>query len=330
MITERDKEIIYFINKFGKTYYKVLAETFFNNEQVARNRINLLVKEKIFRTVKLEQEEINAPKTCITLGIEGKKIISDLGLPIKDFRTTTRINHNLYEQIAYYYLSKVVTVERTTIASHYTQYKHIPDFIIKLNNRTLFVEIEMTLKSPKRYIELVTKCLNSGIEDIFYIVPNEQIALKIMLYLPDNLRNFINFYYLSFDDLKSNVLNYSKIKPNEHPRTKDYKKYIESIKKEKETILKPIINDREIKETISTVEKVEIQEVQTPIIAEKTEIKASKLRLFPFLKAKWALIIIVLCLILGIILTDTIQLEIWIKYFLLITENFILSLFIKS
>ena len=90
------------------------------------------------------------------------------------------------------------------------------------------------------------------------------------------------------------------------------------------------MNDTEIKETISTVEKVEIQEVQTPIIAEKTEIKASKLRLFPFLKAKWALIIIVLCLILGIILTDTIQLEIWIKYFLLTTENFILSLFIKS
>ena len=327
MITERDKEIIYFINTFGKTYYKVLAETFFNNEQVARNRINLLVKEKIFKTVRLDLEEMNAPKTCIVLGSEGKKIIEDLGMQLKEFRVTRKINHNLYEQIVYYYLSKVGKVERTTIASHYTKYKHIPDFIINYNNRTLFVEIELNLKSPKRYIELVTKCLNSGIDDIFYIVPNEQIALKIMLYLPDNLRNFINFYYLSFDDLKSNVLNNGKLKPNEHPRTKSYKKYIETIKEQKQTVLEPIINDTEIKETIAPVEKIEIQEIQTPIIAEKTEKKEFKPRLFPFSKAKLVLIIGVLCLILGIVSTDTTKLGLWIKYFLLSAENFVLSLF---
>ena len=77
MITKRDKEIVDFINIFGKTYYKVLGETFFNNEQVARNRINLLVKGKIFKTVRLDLEEMNAPKTCIVLGSEGKKIIED-------------------------------------------------------------------------------------------------------------------------------------------------------------------------------------------------------------------------------------------------------------
>jgi len=328
MITERDKDIILFINIFGKSYYKVLAETFFNNEQVARNRINLLVKGKIFKTVRLDLEEMNAPKTCIVLGSEGKKIIEDLGIQLKEFRVTRKINHNLSEQIAYYYLSKVGKVERTTIASHYTKYKHIPDFIINYNNRTLFVEIEMTLKSPKRYIELAIKCLNSGIDDIFYIVPNEQIALKIMLYLPDNLRNFINFYYLSFDNLKSNVLTYGKIKPNEHPRTKDYKKYIETIKEQNKTVLKPIMNDLEPKEITPAVEKVEIQEIQTPIIAEKTEIKDSKPHLFSFSKAKLALIIGVLCLILGIILAEQTQLGLWIRYFFLSVENFVLSLFI--
>ena len=222
MITKRDKEIVDFINIFGKTYYKVLGETFFNNEQVARNRINLLIKEKIFKSVKLEQEEINAPKTCIVLGSEGKFLVEEMGKSVKDFRTTRRINHNLYEQIAYYYLVQTGTVERTTIANHFKDYKHIPDFILKTNNLTLFVEIELSLKSPKRYIQLIEKTLFSGIDRILYIVPNEQIALKIYDYLPISLREFINFSYITFDDLKKNVLTEGKIKPKSYSKTKEY------------------------------------------------------------------------------------------------------------
>ena len=85
----------------------------------------------------------------------GKFIVEDMGKSVKDFRTTRRINHNLYEQIAYYYLVQTGTVERTTIANHFKDYKHIPDFILKTNNLTLFVEIELSLKNPKRYIQLI-------------------------------------------------------------------------------------------------------------------------------------------------------------------------------
>ena len=56
MITKRDKEIVDFINIFGKTYYKVLGETFFNNEQVARNRINLLIKRKYLELLSLTKK----------------------------------------------------------------------------------------------------------------------------------------------------------------------------------------------------------------------------------------------------------------------------------
>ncbi len=296
MITKRDKEIVEFINAFGKTYYKVLGETFFNNEQVARNRINLLIKEKILRTVKLDLEEINSPRTCIVLGAEGKKIISDLGKPLKDFRTTRRINHNLYEQIAYFYLSKVTPVERTTIANHYTQYKHIPDFIIQFDNKPLFVEIELSLKSPKRYVELVTKCLNSDIENILYIVPDENMALKIRDYLPVTLREFINFYYISFENLKTNVLTHSKIKPNKYPKRNDYKKSIETLTEKKKEVLEPIMNDLEpkeiteketitVQEDFKPVEKAEIQEIQSPIIAPFEAKKDKKESSFSFSSA---------------------------------------------
>jgi hypothetical protein len=256
MITKRDKEIVDFINIFGKTYYKVLGKTFFSNEQVARNRINLLIKEKIFKTVKLDQEEINAPKTCIVLGTEGKFIVEDKGKSVKVFRTTRRINHNLYEQIAYYYLVQTGTVERTTIANHFKDYKHIPDFILKTNNLTLFVEIELSLKSPKRYIQLIEKTLFSGMDRILYIVPDEQMALKIYDYLPTSLRGFINFSYITFEDLKTNVLADGKIKPKSYPKTKEYIKPIETIEKKKQEVLEPIMNDLEVVE----ITPVEVKE----------------------------------------------------------------------
>lgn len=287
MITKRDKEIVDFINIFGKTYYKVLGETFFNNEQVARNRINLLIKEKIFKSVKLEQEEINAPKTCIVLGTEGKFIVEDMGKSVKDFRTTRRINHNLYEQIAYYYLVQTGTVERTTIANHFKDYKHIPDFILKTNNLTLFVEIELSLKSPKRYIQLIEKTLFSGIDRILYIVPNEQIALKIYDYLPISLREFINFSYITFDDLKKNVLTEGKIKPKSYSKTKEYIKLIQTIEKKKQEVLEPIMNDLEVQK------KDEIIEVRTPII-EPIKTKEYKPNYILSLLAKLPIIALIL------------------------------------
>lgn len=288
MITKRDKEIVDFINIFGKTYYKVLGETFFNNEQVARNRINLLIKEKIFKSVKLEQEEINAPKTCIVLGSEGKFLVEEMGKSVKDFRTTRRINHNLYEQIAYYYLVQTGTVERTTIANHFKDYKHIPDFILKTNNLTLFVEIELSLKSPKRYIQLIEKTLFSGIDRILYIVPNEQIALKIYDYLPISLREFINFSYITFDDLKKNVLTEGKIKPKSYSKTKEYIKPIQTIEKKKQEVLEPIMNDLEVQK------KDEIIEVQTPIIEPTIKTKEYKPNYILSLLAKLPIIVLIL------------------------------------
>lgn len=310
MITKRDKEIVDFINIFGKTYYKVLGETFFNNEQVARNRINLLIKEKIFKTVKLEQEEINAPKTCIVLGTEGKFIVENMGKSVKDFRTTRRINHNLYEQIAYYYLVQTGTVERTTIANHFKDYKHIPDFILKTNNLTLFVEIELSLKSPKRYIQLIEKTLFSGIDRILYIVPNEQIALKIYSYLPSSLREFINFSYITFEDLKINVLADGKIKPKSYPKTKEYIKPIQTIEKVTKIIPEPNMNDLELQKDIKEIQPVEIIKPKEDlrnlfITGEKS--KKENFNIFSFLLAKFSWLIYLIFFILIVFISQNIR-----------------------
>lgn len=310
MITKRDKEIVDFINIFGKTYYKVLGETFFNNEQVARNRINLLIKEKIFRSIKLDQEEINAPKTCIVLGSEGKFIVEDMGKSVKDFRTTRRINHNLYEQIAYYYLVQTGTVERTTIANHFKDYKHIPDFILKTNNLTLFVEIELSLKSPKRYIQLIEKTLFSGIDRILYIVPNEQIALKIYDYLPISLREFINFSYITFEDLKINVLADGKIKPKSYPKTKEYIKPIQTIEKTNKIIPEPNMNDLELEKDIKEIQPIEIikpKEDLKNLFTTGEKSKKENFNIFSFLLAKFSWLIYLIFFILIVFISQNIR-----------------------
>ena len=79
-----------------------------------------------------------------------------------------------------------------------------------------------------------------------YIVPNEQIALKIYDYLPISLREFINFSYITFDDLKKNVLTEGKIKPKSYSKTKEYIKPIQTIEKKKQEVLEPIMNDLEV------------------------------------------------------------------------------------
>ena len=310
MITKRDKEIVDFINIFGKTYYKVLGETFFNNEQVARNRINLLIKEKIFRSIKLDQEEINAPKTCIVLGSEGKFLVEEMGKSVKDFRTTRRINHNLYEQIAYYYLVQTGTVERTTIANHFKDYKHIPDFILKTNNLTLFVEIELSLKSPKRYIQLIEKTLFSGIDRILYIVPNEQIALKIYDYLPISLREFINFSYITFEDLKINVLADGKIKPKSYPKTKEYIKPIQTIEKTNKIIPEPNMNDLELEKDIKEIQPIEIikpKEDLKNLFTTGEKSKKENFNIFSFLLAKFSWLIYLIFFILIVFISQNIR-----------------------
>jgi hypothetical protein len=117
------------------------------------------------------------------------------------------------------------------------------------------------------------------------------MALKIYDYLPTSLRGFINFSYITFEDLKTNVLTDGKIKPKSYPKTKEYIKPIETIEKKKQTVLEPIMNDLEVQK------EDEIIEVQTPII-EQSPINEFKPNYFLSLLAKLPLIMLILLVVL--------------------------------
>jgi len=70
MITNRDIEIFKFINRYGKSYIEVMGKTFFNNEQVARNRINSLFKQGF---ISYWNTNLMTPRRAIILSEEIKK-----------------------------------------------------------------------------------------------------------------------------------------------------------------------------------------------------------------------------------------------------------------
>ena len=101
------------------------------------------------------------------------------------------------------------------------------------------------------------------------------------------MREFINFSYITFDDLKKNVLTEGKIKPKSYSKTKEYIKPIQTIEKKKQEVLEPIMNDLEVQR------KDEIIEVQTPII-EPIKTKEYKPNYILSLLAKLPIIALIL------------------------------------
>lgn len=185
MLTQRDKEILLFINVFGKTYYEVLGETFFNNEKVARNRINKLVKEK---NIGYLNTGLMSPRRVLILGINAKEYLQkELGVNIKRPKlTNTTIDHGILEQIVYYHLSQIGKVERTTVAEHSKVLKHIPDMIYTNDkNKRIYVEVETTKKSNPRYKDLMHKIKKEELDYLLYILPTKQRAENMMTALPD-------------------------------------------------------------------------------------------------------------------------------------------------
>lgn len=185
LLTQRDKEILLFINVFGKTYYEVLGQTFFNNEKVARNRINKLVKEK---TIGYLSTGLMSPRRVLILGSNAKEYLDkELGIDVKRPKlTNTTINHGILEQIVYYHLSQIGEVERTTVAEHRKVLKHIPDMIYTNKKGTrIYVEVETTKKSNPRYKNLMHKIKKEKLDYLLYILPTKQRAENMMTALPD-------------------------------------------------------------------------------------------------------------------------------------------------
>lgn len=209
MLTDRDIELLKFINRYGKTYYQVLGKTFFTSEQVARNRINKLAKNNFFG---FWDTGLSSPKTAIVLGRESKSYLLDNGTDdIKKVKlNSTTINHNIIEQIADYHLQKLGTVERTTVFHQHGKLNHVPDFIyIDEKSRKFYIEIETTIKTTQRYDNIIQKILNDKPYAIIYITEK---ADKIKT-LANKMPHSDKLFFIDIENLIKNISETNRISP---------------------------------------------------------------------------------------------------------------------
>lgn len=209
MITKRDLEIFKFINKYGKSYLPVMEKTFFPSVHSAKKRITDLHQSGL---VSYWNTKLQVPRKAIVLTQETKEYLYET-FDIKPKNPTmnmSTIHHNIVEQITDYHLSKIGTIERTTVATHTEQLHHIPDFIFTSKNGQKFnVEIELTKKTSKRYQDIFFKTAKDNIHGILYIFPKKTDIQRYAEFFPRDKRLLL----IDIETLIQNITNFQKINP---------------------------------------------------------------------------------------------------------------------
>jgi len=209
MITNRDIEIFKFINKYGKSYIEVLAKTFFANEQVARNRMNILAKQNL---ITYWNTNLMKPRRAIVLTSDTKAMLENEFeiIPRNTKLNRTTISHNIIEQIVDFHLSKIGTVERTTVYTHKDKLHHIPDFIFtnEAGNK-INIEVELTKKSAPRYAKLMQSVSKDNPDAIIYVLSSQEKIKSFASVMP----KWHKLFFISIDELIKNITQTGQIKP---------------------------------------------------------------------------------------------------------------------
>ncbi len=194
MLTDRDNQIIKFVGTFGKSYVEVFAKTFFagTSEQVARNRVNKLVNQD--KVLKHVSTGLSKPRFFLALTEYGREIAEDMGIEtVKSphFAMST-VKHNMLEQIAFFWISQIREITRTTVKSHSKAgFSHTPDMVFSsASGKRVYVECEVTKKTGKRYGDIFVAMLRDDVEMVLYVMNDDAEMARIAKVMPpfDRLR----------------------------------------------------------------------------------------------------------------------------------------------
>ena len=192
-LSERDINLLLFINEFGKSYAEVLHKCFFSETslQVTKNRISVL-KNK-YKLLKHTPTGAISPKYYISLSEQGKKFIfEELGEDAKScFFALSTLHHNMYEQLVYFALTKAnKQPTRAKVVSWSKEHHHTPDLVYYNGEKMVYVEIEISRKSNEVYNSIFEKILKDGVSNIIYLAKDEKWKSKFLEVLPkwDGLR----------------------------------------------------------------------------------------------------------------------------------------------
>jgi hypothetical protein len=208
MITQRDKDLFYFINKFGQTYHEVLSKTYFPSASSAANRISSLHKQGL---ISFWNTNLMSPRRAIVLSAGTRKYFEE-HLDIKAKKPKihlSTITHNIIEQISYFWLVKIGRVKKTTVSNDSANLHHVPDFILETQGKKINIEIEITKKTQKRYKDILLDIDKDGVDYILYILKKRDDVKRFAEYLPRSNK----LMFIDIDSLIENVKATGKINP---------------------------------------------------------------------------------------------------------------------
>lgn len=202
-LTARDIEILELMSVFGgKTYIEVLEKTFWvghkNAKIQARNRMTILLKKYGLFLYKLTG--LTSPRSAWALSEAGKDIVRTMFnkniTNISVSPVTTQ--HNIMEQITYYWLKKLgKNPERTVVSKWSKNHKHTPDIAYETEKGVIYVEIEKNLKAAGEYNTIFSHIVQDKVFKVLYVVESQKrveqfannlpLSEKIMLVSTDTL-----------------------------------------------------------------------------------------------------------------------------------------------
>ena len=192
-LSQRDIDILLFINEFGKSYSEIIHKCFFSNtsEQVCKNRLTVL-KTK-YNLIKHTATDAISPRYYISLTEAGKRYIyEELGVEYNPcFFSLSSLNHNFYEQLVFFALKKAGKEPmRTKVIKWSKEHNHTPDIAYCNGEKLVYVEIEISRKSTEVYNKIFNNIIKDGVSNIIYLAKDEKWKDRFLTILPkfDGLR----------------------------------------------------------------------------------------------------------------------------------------------
>ena len=201
----KDIEVVTFISIFGKSFAEVLGRTFYGSIQSARNNISRMKRIELIKQV---PTGLMKPRNSIVLSSSTKHLLVDMGYTPKDSRVSIgQMEHNMIEQLAYYHLSKLGTIERASVYRDKNKYESVPDLILTTPTGKIFVEVEIHQKSKASYADFVTRAAKDNSRAVLYVCANK----RIMKSIANAMREWDKLLYIDIDSLIENISTSNKV-----------------------------------------------------------------------------------------------------------------------
>jgi hypothetical protein len=223
----RDEAMFRFIHENGgKTFLDVLQDTFFKNtDDVQKNRsatmkrIDTLCKRGLIYKKPLGRYANPRFMICLTNEMSDF-VFENYNESVKQpkIMSESSLEHEITQQIIYFYFSKIYSCERTHSLMANNFYK-IPDILMTTKeNGKVYIEIETHKKSPKRYVDIVINIARDNPLQVIYIMKTKkQIEGLVKTFKELTRQNNIKeelekyFYFIDFETAISNSNSIKKI-----------------------------------------------------------------------------------------------------------------------